>query len=365
MTNVLESGIVAIVLTIALGPLAIRLLRRFRIGQNIRSEDFLEGHQVKQGTPTMGGLLIIGCATLAFLPFTIIHPEARSFGVLAALIGCGAVGALDDYLKVVKKRSLGLNARWKLFGLALVSVVIALIAYQQNLSTDVFVPIIHVHVDLGLGWYLLIFIMVLAASNTVNLTDGLDGLAGGATVFAMLAYTAMAVVAYQVTTPTGACASKLGGHWSTPQDDPRFCAVPLEQLQAHAEYLHLAIIAAALLGACAGFLWYNAFPADVFMGDTGSLGLGGAIAAFAIFTKTELLLPMIGGIFVIEGLSVILQVISFRRFGRRIFLMAPIHHHFEMKAWSETKIMVRFWILGAMFAASGFVAYFLDFSNFR
>ncbi len=361
MTSVLGSGIIAIILTIGLGPLAIRLLRHWRIGQNIRSEDFLEGHQTKQGTPTMGGLLIIACATLAFLPFAVTHPQARSFGVLFALVGCGAVGALDDYLKVVKKRSLGLNARWKLAGLAAVSVVIALIAYEQNLSTDVFVPLLHIHIDLGVGWYVLIFVMVLAASNTVNLTDGLDGLAGGSTVFAMLAYTAMTVVAYQVTTPTGPCAPKL----SRSRDNPALCLVPLDQLRAHSEYLDLAIIAAALLGACAGFLWFNAFPADVFMGDTGSLALGGAVAAFAIFTKTELLLPIIGGIFVLEGLSVILQVISFRRFGRRIFLMAPIHHHFEMKAWSETKIMVRFWILGAMFAASGFVAYFLNFSNFR
>ncbi len=361
MTNVLESGIIAIVLTIGLGPLAIRVLRHFRIGQNIRAEDFLEGHQTKQGTPTMGGLLIIGCAALAFLPFAVTHPQARSFGVLFALVGCGAVGALDDYLKVVKQRSLGLNAKWKLAGLGAVSVVIALIAYQQDLSTDVFIPLLHIHIDLGVGWYVLIFVMVLAASNTVNLTDGLDGLAGGSTVFAMLAYTAMMVVAYQVTTPNGPCGPKL----RNPQDNPALCFVPIDQLRAHSEYLDLAIIAAALLGACAGFLWFNAFPADVFMGDTGSLALGGAVAAFAIFTKTELLLPVIGGIFVLEGLSVILQVISFRRFGKRIFLMAPIHHHFEMKAWSETKIMVRFWILGAMFAASGFVAYFLNFSNFR
>jgi phospho-N-acetylmuramoyl-pentapeptide-transferase len=201
----------------------------------------------------------------------------------------------------------------------------------------------------------LVFLIIVGASNAVNLTDGLDGLAAGTSTIAMLAFTSMCVIGFQV----GQRALAMPGL------DDRVGGPGLFDLQRQtSETLDLAILAAALLGACVGFLWFNSYPAEVFMGDTGSLALGGALAGFAIFTKTELLLPLIGGIFVIEAASVIIQVISFRRFGRRVFLMAPIHHHFEMKAWSETKIMFRFLIIASIFASIAFVLYYVRFNQY-
>jgi phospho-N-acetylmuramoyl-pentapeptide-transferase len=264
------------------------------------------------------------------------------------MLGCAAIGLLDDWRSVVRRRSLGLKGRYKLLGQLVVAILLCVVADSQGISTELFIPIIDVHVDLGPFWYVLVFLIVVGASNAVNLTDGLDGLAAGTTSIAVLAYTAMTVIGFQV-------GQRL-------LDDPKTATVGLERLNA--ETLDLAILAAALLGALIGFLWYNTHPAEVFMGDTGSLALGGAVAGFAVFTKTELLLPLIGGVFVIEALSVIIQVISFKRFGRRVFRMAPIHHHFEMKAWSETKIMVRFWIVAVIFAASGFVLYYVRFDQY-
>jgi phospho-N-acetylmuramoyl-pentapeptide-transferase len=268
--------------------------------------------------------------------------------VLGAMLGCAAIGLLDDWRSVVRRRSLGLKGRYKLLGQLVVAILLCAVADSQGVSTELFVPIVDVHVDLGPFWYVLVFLIVVGASNAVNLTDGLDGLAAGTTSIAILAYTAMTVIGYQVGQRLLA--------------DPATATKELERLNA--ETLDMAILAAALLGACIGFLWYNTHPAEVFMGDTGSLALGGAVAGFAVFTKTELLLPLIGGVFVIEALSVIIQVVSFKRFGRRVFRMAPIHHHFEMKAWSETKIMVRFWIVAVIFAASGFVLYYVRFDQY-
>jgi phospho-N-acetylmuramoyl-pentapeptide-transferase len=196
-----------------------------------------------------------------------------------------------------------------------------------------------VDVPLSYAWYVLAFFIIAGAANGVNLTDGIDGLAAGTATISILTYTAMSLVAALTAVRRGA-----------PAD-------PID--------LDLAILGASLIGASIGFLWYNAFPAQVFMGDTGSMGLGGALAAFAIMTKTELLLVLIGGIFLVEALSVILQVLTYKWFGRRIFLMAPLHHHFEMKAWSETRIMVRFWIATAILCACGFVLYYAYFSNFN
>jgi len=204
--------------------------------------------------------------------------------------------------------------------------------------------------------------MVLGATNAVNLTDGLDGLASGITALVMLVFTGMSVVAYQ--SGQRAVAACLSLDRSTVLQQCQGAVID-DRLAFRDQSLDLAILSAALLGACIGFLWYNAFPADVFMGDTGSLALGGAVAAFAVFTKTELLLPLVGGVFVVEALSVIIQVISFKRTGRRVFLMAPIHHHFEMKAWSETKIMVRFWILAALCAGAAFVLFYLRFDQYQ
>lgn len=352
MTNVLASGVVAILISIFAGPRFVALLRRYKVGQRIRLEG-PEGHQTKSGTPTMGGLMIV-IATL--VPYMILSSYgARSLAVLGAMIGCGLIGFIDDYLSVIRRRSLGLRGRWKLVGQLIISIGICFIAVHQGISTRIFLPIADIHLELGLAWYVLVFLIVVGASNAVNLTDGLDGLAAGTSTIAMLAFTSMCVIGFQV----GQRALSMPGIDSTTTGPGLF-----DLQRATTETLDLAILAAALLGACVGFLWFNSHPAEVFMGDTGSLALGGALAGFAIFTKTELLLPLIGGIFVAEAASVIIQVISFRRFGRRVFLMAPIHHHFEMKAWSETRIMFRFLIVASIFASIAFVLYYMRFNQY-
>ncbi len=358
MTRALAAAVLAAVISVLAGPRFILLLRRLRYGQNIR-EDGPEHHKTKQGTPTMGGLLIVASSAAAYLLFT--NFSTKSLAVLSALLGCAAVGLADDWLKVIRKRSLGLKGRWKLLGQAAVAGIISLVAHHENVSTEVFVPIFDFHLDLGPAWFALVFLMVLGATNAVNLTDGLDGLASGITALVMLVFTGMAVVGYQAGQRSVTACLTIDRTSVLPE-----CrSVIQERLEFRDQSLDLAILAAALLGACIGFLWYNAFPADVFMGDTGSLALGGAVAAFAVFTKTELLLPLVGGVFVVEALSVIIQVIWFKRTGRRVFLMAPIHHHFEMKAWSETKIMVRFWIMAALCAGASFVLFYLRFDQYR
>ena len=352
MTNVLASGVLAILISVLAGPRFVGLLRKYKVGQRIRDEG-PEGHQTKSGTPTMGGLLIIISTLIPYMIFS--DYGARSLAIVFAMVGCGLIGFVDDYLSVIRKRSLGLRGRYKLMGQVMVSVVLCVIAVEEGISTRLFVPIADIHIDLGAGWYVLVFLIVLGASNAVNLTDGLDGLAAGTSTIAMLAFTAMAVIGFQV----GQRAL------TVPSIDSPVLGPGLFSLQEQtSQTLDMAVLAAALLGACVGFLWFNSYPAEVFMGDTGSLALGGALAAFAIFTKTELLLPLIGGIFVAEAASVIIQVISFRRFGRRVFLMAPIHHHFEMKAWSETKIMFRFLIVASIFAAIAFVLYYVRFDQY-
>jgi phospho-N-acetylmuramoyl-pentapeptide-transferase len=334
MEKVLLSGIIGMVIAIAAGPKFIDFLRRNELGQHIREEG-PAGHVSKQGTPTMGGLLIMIAMTIPFLLFT-----QRTLPALTAFfvtLGCAAIGFVDDWTKLTHRRSLGLPGRWKLALLGVITLVVALVVHDADFKTGVYLPLLDVNIPLGWAWYPLLFLIIAGASNAVNLTDGLDGLAAGTSTISIFTYTAMGVLAYLVSVRD-----------RTP--DP--------------EELDLAILGASLVGASIGFLWYNAFPAQVFMGDTGSMGLGGALAAFAIMTKTEALLLLIGGIFVIEALSVILQVVAFKRFGRRVFLMAPLHHHFEMKAWSETRIMVRFWITAAILCACAFVLYYRYFSEF-
>ena len=334
MVEVLLSGIVAMVISIVAGPKFIDFLRRNELGQFIRQEG-PEGHRTKQGTPTMGGLLIMLSMAVPFLIFSEYTLPALT--VFFVALGCAAIGFADDWLKLMRRRSLGLAGRWKLVLLVGVTVVVALVAERRDFKTSVYLPLADVDIPLSYFWYVFLFVMIAGAANGVNLTDGLDGLASGTAAFSLLTYTAMGVVAWLV--------SKRGG----PED---------------VTDLDLAILGASLIGATIGFLWYNAFPAQVFMGDTGSMGLGGAIAAFAIMTKTEVLLVLIGGVFLIEALSVMIQVAVFKWKGKRVFLMAPIHHHFEMKAWSETRIMVRFWILAAILCASAFVLYYRYFSKF-
>jgi phospho-N-acetylmuramoyl-pentapeptide-transferase len=332
---VIAAGVVAMLISILAGPKFIEFLRRNEFGQQIREEG-PEHHVVKQGTPVMGGLLMLLAAVVAFLALTTYTVPAMT--VLFVTLGCAAVGFLDDFIKLTHRRSLGLNGRWKLVLLGLITVGVAFAARHQHLPTNVYVPSIG-HIELSYAWYGLLFLVIAGAANGVNLTDGLDGLAAGTGIIALFTFAAMNVIAW--------IRSGSPGH--------RFDTK-----------LDLAIVGAALIGGAIGFLWYNAFPAEVFMGDTGSMAIGGALASFAIFTKTIFLLLLIGGIFLIEALSVIIQVFAFKYFGgRRPFLMTPIHHHFEMKAWSETKIMVRFWIVTGILCAAGFALYYRYFTGFR
>ena len=335
MVPVLIAGLAALVVSIFAGPRFIDFLRRKEYGQTIREEG-PQHHVVKQGTPIMGGLLTIGVATAAYLALGRYTVPALT--VLFVTLACGAIGFTDDFIKLTHRRSLGLNGRWKLLLLGLITVGVGLAARHQHIPTNVYVPGVG-HLELSYAWYGLLFLVIAGAANGVNLTDGLDGLAAGTGIIALFTYTAMNVIAWIRSGPPG----------------HRF-----------ETKLDLAIIGAALIGGLIGFLWYNAFPAEVFMGDTGSMAIGGALASFAIFTKTIFLLLLIGGIFLIEALSVIIQVFAFKYLGgRRPFLMTPIHHHFEMKAWSETKIMVRFWIVTGILCAAGFALYYRYFTGFR
>ncbi len=291
------------------------------MGQFIRPQgEIPEGHAEKEGTPTMGGLLILFAMAVPFLILSSRSTAAMT--VLFATLACGAIGFVDDWMKIVKKRSLGLSGRWKMAALVVVAIVLTVIAVRVvGVPTTIDARILGYSFEIGpIVFGVVVFLVLAGATNAVNLTDGLDGLAAGTMAIALLAYVGMTFVV-------------------TGQRD-------------------MAILAATLTGACVGFLWFNSYPASIFMGDTGSFALGGAIAALAVMTKTEVLLVFIGGIFVLEAISVLVQVIVFKRTRRRVFLMAPVHHHFEMAGWSETKIIVRFWLVGLMFAGIGFTLFF-------
>ena len=335
MVPVLIAGLLAMVAAVVIGPKFIAMLRARNLGQQIRAEG-PAAHVVKQGTPTMGGLLIIASAVIPFLVLSQYTAEAMT--VLFITLGCAAIGFGDDYLKLRRRHSLGLPGRWKMVLLLAVTVGTALLLQEtESFTTSIYVPVVSWDVNLGLLFYPFLFLVIAGTVNGANLTDGIDGLAAGTATIMLLTFLAIAGIAW---IRSGA---------------------PGDRSEV---YLDIATLAAALIGGTIGFLWYNAFPAEVFMGDTGSMALGGAIAGFALVTGTEILLPLIAGIFVIEVLSLIIQVVSFKRTGRRVFLMAPIHHHFEMKAWSETKVMVRFWIICAILCASGFALFYGDFLQF-
>ena len=316
--EILIAGMASLLICVFLGPKFLEFLRHREFGQQIREEG-PEGHHTKAGTPTMGGLLLF---LAVGVPFLILgNYDAVSLTVFGVAVASAALGFIDDWTKLSKRRSLGVSARHKLIAQFALAIALWLIAtevvglpdtLQLRLFSDA-------SIDLGLLYPVLIFLVLAGASNGVNLTDGLDGLAAGCAAIVLFAYTAMTFI-------------------TTGQED-------------------LALLCASMVGACVGFLWFNSFPAGVFMGDTGSLGLNGAIAALAVMTKTEVLLLVIGGIFVIEALSVAVQVFAFQRFRRRVFLMAPVHHHFELMAWSETKIILRFWIIAAICSAIGFTLY--------
>jgi phospho-N-acetylmuramoyl-pentapeptide-transferase len=317
--EVLIGGMASLLICMFLGPRFIEYLRLKEFGQHIREEG-PAGHHGKAGTPTMGGLAIFLAVGVPFLILS--EYRAASFAVLGTALAMAALGFADDMAKLRKRRSLGVSGRTKLLVQALTAIGLWLIVTEYLEFPDTLdLRVVDATVDLGVAYPVLIFLVLAGATNGVNLTDGLDGLAAGCAAIVFLAFTAMTFIT--------------GGE----------------------VMLDLALLCACLIGACVGFLWFNSFPASVFMGDTGSLGLGGAIAGLAVVTKTEVLLILLGGIFVIEALSVAVQVVSFQRFRKRVFLMAPIHHHFELLGWSETKIILRFWIVAAICAAIGFTLY--------
>ncbi|MCL5734138.1 MAG: phospho-N-acetylmuramoyl-pentapeptide-transferase [Actinobacteria bacterium] len=319
MIKILSATLVATVIAVLFGPRYIRWLQSRGIGQNIR-ELTPEAHSSKQGTPTMGGLLILGAALVPYLIFA--GKNVPSLVVFILAFGSGGIGLADDLIKQRRRRSLGLNAKVKLLlqvPLVMIAVFIAL--RFGGVDTRLTVPFAKGSLAIGGFYYVFAFLLIAGFSNAVNLTDGLDGLAAGTVAVALFACAGIAF------------------------------------LRGEAD---LAILAACLTGACVGFLWYNSHPAAVFMGDTGSLALGAGLAGMAVATQTEILVLLIGGLFVIEALSVMIQVVSFRLYRKRVFLMTPIHHHFELKGWSETKIIVRFWIIAALLAASGFTLYYLS-----
>jgi phospho-N-acetylmuramoyl-pentapeptide-transferase len=316
MGRVLIGGTAALLICIFLSPKFIEYLRKREFGQHIR-EDGPQGHQQKAGTPTMGGVILFLAVAVSFLILT--DYDWRSVGVFGAAIACALLGFADDYTKLLRRRSLGLRARTKLAVTIAISLGLWFIAsHEAHLASTLRLRVIDYQIDLGPFYPLLIYLVVAGTTSAVNLTDGLDGLAAGCAAIVLLAYIGITFLAGD---------------------------------------FDLAMLSGCLVGACIGFLWFNAFPATIFMGDTGSLGLGGAIAALAVMTKTEVLLLLLGGIFVIEALSVAFQVAYFQMTHRRLFLMAPIHHHFELKAWSETKIILRFWIVAAICGAIGFTIY--------
>ena len=320
MGRVLIAGTVSMLVCIFLSPKFIAFLREREFGQNIREEG-PEGHHAKAGTPTMGGIIIFLAIAAPFLILS--HRTAAALGVFGAAVSCALLGFADDYTKIVKRRSLGLRARTKLIVTMAISIGLWWVAHHEaHLSDTLRLRVVDYQIDLGVFYPLLIYLVVAGTTSAVNLTDGLDGLAAGCAAIVLLAYIGITFI-------------------TTGQRD-------------------LALLSACLVGGCVGFLWFNSFPAAIFMGDTGSLGLGGAIAGLAVMTKTEILLIILGGIFVIEALSVAIQVFSFQAFRKRVFLMAPVHHHFELMAWSETKIILRFWIVAAACGAIGFVVYQLS-----
>ena len=355
MKAVLIAAGVALVVTLALTPAAIRVLRARGYGQLIR-DDGPTTHHTKRGTPTMGGVVIVLATVVAYFSahlFTGWTPSVSGGLVLFLMAGLGAVGFIDDFIKVSKQRSLGLRPRSKLVGQLAVAVVFGVLALRfpdADGVTPASTAISFIR-DTGLSFGtrtsaagVILFVlwstvMVWATANGVNLTDGLDGLATGASVAVFAAYV-------------------LIGVWQFGND----CSIETAVTRCYEvrDPLDLAVVAAALTGACFGFLWWNAAPAKIFMGDTGSLALGGAIAGLAITTRTELLLILLGGLFVIITLSVIVQVASFRLTGRRVLLMAPLQHHFELRGWGEVTIVIRFWIIAFLCVGAGLAVFYAE-----
>jgi len=342
MYRVLGAATIAAFVCLFLTPVLIRILRGRGIGQVIR-EDGPHAHFVKKGTPTMGGVLIVLGTVVAYLVLSRRTPEGLI--VLGTMVGCAALGFVDDYIQIRKKRSLGLKPSVKFLGQLAIAVGFTLLATHLHSSGHHVLPpklsfLGGTFGYLGVFFFIWVFIMITASSNAVNLTDGLDGLASGAMLLVMAAYLLITFTMFRHPITT----------------HPKFYDFTGKPA------LDVAIICGAVLGACVGFLWWNTAPAKIFMGDTGSLALGGVMAAIAIMTRTQMLLPLLGGLFAIEAVSVIIQVGVFKMTkGKRVFRMAPIHHHFELYGWSEFTVIVRFWIICGFCVLAGFAIFYVDF----
>jgi phospho-N-acetylmuramoyl-pentapeptide-transferase len=355
MRSVLIAAMTALVLSLLGTPWVVRLFRRRGYGQEIR-EDGPSSHAVKRGTPTMGGVVII-VATL--LGYFVAHlfvatqrgrgPTASALLVLGLMTGLGLVGFLDDFIKIRKQRSLGLTAASKFLGQLLTGVAFAIAALQFKNRDGLTPASTHLSfvrdygaISLGTaGFVIFAYLIVTATSNAVNLTDGLDGLASGTSVMVFASYVVIAFWEF------GNACSRAG--------------VTQSSCYSARDPLDVALVAAAAMGACFGFLWWNASPAKIFMGDTGSLALGGLLAGIAIVTRTELLLIVLGGLFVVETISVILQVGVFKLTRKRVFNMAPVHHHFELAGWVENTVIVRFWIIAGLAVAFGLGVFYAEY----
>ena len=362
MRALLAAGGISLAIALFATPGFIALFKRLQWGQFVR-DDGPKTHHTKRGTPTMGGIIILSAAVIGYFSGKFLNgenPSVSALLVIFMMLGLGFVGFLDDYLKVRKKQSLGLGGWAKIAGQGVVALIFAVLALQfpdedgltpastaislfRDLPIDLFVWGSAIGMVLFIGW---IYLLVASASNGVNIADGLDGLASGSAIFAIGAYVVI-------------------GFWQFNQS----CRTVVENFASCYQVrdpLDLAVVAAAIVGACLGFLWWNTSPAQVFMGDTGSLGLGGALAALAVLSKTELLLVLIGGIFVIVTGSVVIQRVFFKLtkwrtgVGKRVFLMSPLHHHFELKGWAEITVVVRFWIIAALCVVAGIGLFYVE-----
>jgi phospho-N-acetylmuramoyl-pentapeptide-transferase len=353
--SVLIAAMTALVVSLLGTPAVVKLFRRRGYGQEIR-EDGPSSHATKRGTPTMGGTVIIGAAVVGYLVAHLIvlpqpgrGPTASGLLVLGLMVALGAVGFLDDFIKIRKQRSLGLTAAAKFSGQLLAGVGFAVLALQFRndaglTPASVKLSFVRNYPTIGLGalgFVLFAYLVITATSNAVNLTDGLDGLAAGSAAMVFASYV---VIAFW----------KFGNACVRAGADQASCYTARDPLD-------VALVAAAVMGACFGFLWWNASPAKIFMGDTGSLALGGALAGIAIVTQTELLLVVLGGLFVVETLSVIIQIGVFKLTRKRVFNMAPIHHHFELAGWVENTVIVRFWIIAGLAVAFGLGVFYAEF----
>jgi phospho-N-acetylmuramoyl-pentapeptide-transferase len=365
---VVIAAAVAFLVSLLGTPLAIKAFSRLRAGQPIRA-DGPRSHLPKQGTPTMGGVVIIVATVAAYIAGHVslavwplpeqqivqVGPSYTALVLLGLFVFCGAIGFIDDYLKVRRRNSAGLSERGKLFGQLVIGIVFGIIALRYESSANETVASTTLSFVRDIDWLqighvgaiLMIIVVVISTTNAVNLTDGLDGLATGASVAVLAAYLAIGFWQYR--------------HWCFDNAPGGYNYSGTQYCYEVRDPLEIAMLAGAAAAACIGFLWWNASPAKIFMGDTGSMALGGLIAALALATRTVLLLPIIGGLFVIITLSLIIQRISYKTTGKRVFRMSPLHHHFELVGWSEVNIVIRFWIIAGLGAAAGLGIFYGDF----